>query len=218
MLESHGSHTNSTSGALKTARDLIGVGAALDGEEALSGQPVGTHTPARERRRAAKCDGSRRWRMRRAVTGNAALGSTCSRSTAAAMRSWPPSSPVTSSPHAAGAADMFPRGQHRTGWRQAAACAVDASVRHGLHRGGRRYARPCRRCRSHGRARCGQDCRRVCRLPCCGERASVSLPSRGCDMRSLTAPAAMYSQPWAKGFTRATPGTARLRRAGGRLD
>jgi len=36
MLESHGNQPNSTSRALKTARDLIGVRAALDSEETLS--------------------------------------------------------------------------------------------------------------------------------------------------------------------------------------
>ena len=35
MVESHGNHTNSTSRALKTARVLIGVGAALDGKETV---------------------------------------------------------------------------------------------------------------------------------------------------------------------------------------
>lgn len=32
-MESHGNHSKSASGVLKTARDLIGVGAALDGEK-----------------------------------------------------------------------------------------------------------------------------------------------------------------------------------------
>ena len=35
MLESHGNHSNSTSRALKTACDLIGAEAVLDGEERL---------------------------------------------------------------------------------------------------------------------------------------------------------------------------------------
>ena len=35
MVESSGNHTNSASRVLKTARDLIGARAALDGEETL---------------------------------------------------------------------------------------------------------------------------------------------------------------------------------------
>ncbi len=67
-------------------------------------------------------------RVRITCSRDAARASrTCSRSTAAALRSRPPSSPVTRSRHAAVAADMLPRGQHRIGCRHAAARAVGAS-------------------------------------------------------------------------------------------
>ena len=44
MLESHGNQLNSTSWALMTARDRIGVGVALDGEKTL---PRGLNPQAR---------------------------------------------------------------------------------------------------------------------------------------------------------------------------
>ena len=54
MVESHGNHRNSTSRALETARDLIGVGAARDGEETL---PPGLNPQARPSYRWSKLYG-----------------------------------------------------------------------------------------------------------------------------------------------------------------